>query len=479
MDLAARAKSAVKWAASLTLLAQLFKWAITIVVIRLLSPDDYGLMAMSMVFIGLAMIVNEMGLGSALIQRPNLQEAEIRAAHGFILVLNLGLYALFFFCARWIALFFDETLLESIIPVAALLFPILGFEVVALSLLEKNLEFKKKTGVYLVASVTGGIVSLLFALSGAGVWSLIYGNLVSALIKAVAINALIGRMIIPSLNLTAVRPMLGFGGVVATERILWHIHSQADVFLIGKILGKEQLGYYYVALHLASLAYHKTGGLLYAVSLPIFADAQVDIAVVRRFFVKALRIVSFVAFPFLFGLAAVSFEAVDLILGTRWGEAAPLLLILSLSMPARIIGNLFPPALQGTGHAKSSLVNLMIAVMIMVPALAIGAAYGTTSVALIWLTVYPVVIIVIINRSKDSLGVHWSDVRQAIVTPIFASLVMLGTVLFIGPLLADAGLSVVTRFPLMILVGVFIFAALTVLGMRDQLREILNIIRRD
>ena len=218
---------------------------------------------------------------------------------------------------------------------------------------------------------------------------------------------------------------------------------------------------------------------MYEVSLPIFANAQANIESVRRFFVRALRIVCFLVFPLMFGLAAVSQEAVDLLLGIKWAETAPLVLILSLSMPARIIGNLFPPALQGTGHPKTSLTNLMIAVFLIVPALAIAAVYGTTAVALAWLIVFPLVMLIIIARSRKMIGVHWIDVGRALVPTVVASFLMFVAVLYSGLFMSNAGVSIETRLPMMIFIGVAVFAALSYVGLREQLREVLNIMRKD
>lgn len=478
MSLTAKVISAVRWATGLTLLTQLLMWAVTIVVIRLLAPEDYGLMAMSMLFVSFAMLANEFGLGSALVQRTELTVEESRSAHGLILLLNVSLYALFYLSAPWIAGFFEESMLIGMIRVIALLFPILAIEVVPLALLERQLEFKKKTSIYLGANVSGVIVTLIFAISGAGVWSLIYGNLWAAIARTIAVNIAGERFIWPMFSFSSVRPMLGFGGFVAAERILWYMHSQADVLLIAKLLGKEKLGYYYVALNLASLIYAKTGSLMYEVGLPAFAGAQSDIAQVGRFFVRALRIVSFVVFPLMFGLAAVSPEAVGILLGEKWIAVVPLVLILSLSMPARILSNLFPPALQGTGHPKSSLINLALSVAVMVPALAIGALFDIRSVALVWVVVYPLVLLLIINRSRKSIGVDWPNVLRATIPPLAASLIMLATVMVFASRLLSTDISLYVRLASMVAVGALVYLAVSSMGMRAQLQEVLNLIRR-
>lgn len=478
MDLVAKAKSAVRWAASLTLLTQVVMWAVTIIIIRILSPEDYGLMAMCMVLIGFAMIVNELGLGSALVQKSELSEEEIRAAHGFVIALNIFLYSIFFISAGLIASFFEEPLLEPMIRVIALLFPVLGLEVVPLALLERELNFKRKASVYLLANVSGVLVSLIFALLGAGVWSLIFGNLWAAVAKAVGINVSVRRLILPTMKIAAVKPMLGFGGIVASERVLWYVYSQADVLLIGKVLGKEQLGYYYVALNLASLIYHKTGGLMYEVSLPTFANAQTDIEKVGRFFARATRLVSYLVFPLMFGLAAISPDAVPFLLGEKWIDAVPLVLVLCLSMPARILANLFPPALQGIGQPKQSLLNLAVAVLVMVPAITVAVMYSTQAVALVWLAVYPIVLTIMFSQSHIMLGTKWNKAAVAVMPPLLASIVMFLSVYYLGQYLMTSGLSINARLSLTIVFGAVVYLILSLLGLRRHLSELIDMARR-
>lgn len=453
-------------------------WLVTIVVIRILSPEDYGLMAMSMVFISLAGIINELGLGSALVQRADPTRAEIQAIHGFVLILNVFIYLLFYATAPYIAQVFGEPTLVSMLRIIALLFPILGFEVTALALLERRFEFRRKATVYMIANISGGLVTLTMALLSAGVWSLVCGNLWSALVKSIAINISSGRAIFPTWNLNLVRPYLHFGGWVATERVLWYVHRQADVFWIGILLGKEKLGYYYVALTLASFVYEKTGGLMYEISLPTFAEAQKEVDRVGRVFNRALRIVSFVVFPLMFGLAAVSDDLVNVILGDKWLAAAPLVLILSLSMPARILGNLFPPALQGIGHPKSSLLNIAFAVVVMVPALTVSALYDTNTVALAWLVVYPIVLLFMYAHSRALLGLNWTSAASAVLPSLVGSVVMFSLVYWLGYQLSAKGLAIELRLGASILSGVFVYVLFASLGMRGHLSELVTLFRR-
>lgn len=194
-------------------------------------------------------------------------------------------------------------------------------------------------------------------------------------------------------------------------------------------------------------------------------------------FVRALRIIAFVVFPLMFGLAAVSSDIVDLFIGQKWVAAAPLVLILCLSMPARIMGNLFPPALQGLGKPKSSLVNLAIAVIVMIPVLTYTASIDTYAVSLAWLVVYPIVLILMFNHSRALLELRWTESASAVLPPLLGSLAMFALVYWLGgqPLMTE--LAVEFRLVMTILSGMIIYLAFSLFVLRKQLAEFVALVR--
>ena len=478
MNLGSKVTSAIRWATSLTFLSQVLMWSVTILVIRILSPEDYGLMSMAMVFVSFAMIVNEAGLGSALVQGSNPAVDDVSAIHGFVVSVNLLLYGAFFLLAPSIGRFFDEPQLGGLIRYVALLFPILGLEVAPLALLDRELRFRRKSTVFLVSNLAGVLTTFILARSGAGVWSIVYGNLLAATFRALGMNASVGYLIIPSLSFGLIRPYLNFGGIVALERILWYVYTRADIFLIGKILGKEALGYYTVAYTLAAMIYEKTGGLLYEISLPTFSNVQRAGSDISRVLIKAIAIISFAIFPIMFGLAAVSEDIVSLLLGDKWLAAVPLVLILCLSMPARTLANILPPALQGIGHPKTSLRNLLIAIVIMVPALVIAAVKGTQTVALMWLTIFPLVMVLMYVNSRSRLGIDAAGITAAIFPPFLASAVMFVLVYWLGMRLHETELSTMFRLAIAILLGITVYALSSVTFIKRHMKDFMSVLRR-
>ncbi len=301
MNLKNKVVTALRWTAGARILAQLVTWAITIVVIRLLSPSDYGLMAMSMAVIALLNLLNEMGMGAAVIQKRALSDSQLRSVFSLILVVNVTLYGVLWLSAKPLAIFFSEDRLIPVIRVLGLQFILMGISIIPQSLLEKALDFKARSVVEFVAALIGSGVTLVLALQEFDVWSLVYGNLARVAVRAIGFNILRPYLKAPTLSLRGIGSIASFGGWVTIERILWYVYTEADIFIIGRALGNDLLGIYSVARHLASLPAQKLNAAITQVSLPAFSAVQGEKEQFARYFIKATRMMSIVAVPVFFG----------------------------------------------------------------------------------------------------------------------------------------------------------------------------------
>jgi teichuronic acid exporter len=423
-DLGTRAAHALRWAAGATAIGQIVTWAMTILVIRLLSPSDYGLMAMAMVFVSFLMIINELGLGAALVQQRALDLDATRRVFGTTLLVNATFMALLALAAPLFALFFEEPRLTDIVRVLSLQFLISAFEVVPVAQLERSLDFKRKSLCNLLAAICGGATTLALAWRGFGVWSLVWGNLVLVVLRAVAYNVAAPFPHLPRFGIAGIQGALRFGGFVMLERAMWSLYSQADVFIVGKLLGAHALGIYAVAMHLASLVMHKTGGVLYEVAFPTFSRAQEQGTVFREYLLRSMAILAVLSFPVFVGVASVAPELVAVLLGPDWHAAAPALALLSLVMPIRMASNLLPPALQGVGRPDVSVQNLLIALIVMPIAFAVGTRGGIIGVCIAWLVTFPLVWITMLARSRAALGVSVAEMLRPLLVPGACALAM-------------------------------------------------------
>jgi teichuronic acid exporter len=477
MTLRSKVLSGLFWSGGGRLLGQAFTWAITIVVIRLLTPADYGLLALATVFVGFLSLLAEAGLGPALIQARELGELTLRRVFGAVILIDLALFALQVAAAPLIADFFEEDRLVWIIRILALSLLFAIFEVIPASLLTRDLDFKRQSMVHLAAVVCGSLSTLGLALFGYGVWSLVIGSLTTRLFNAVAINVVAPFLMRPVFSLMEMRGLVLFGGQVTATRIMWYLYSQADIFIAGKLLGKELLGIYSVSMHLASLPVQKISGIVNQVAYPAFAQAQHKPETVPMHMLKGIRILSFFSFPVLWGMSSIAPEIVTVLLGPKWEGAAVPLQLLSLVMPISMLSPFLNTAFQGIGHGRVVFLNVLTAFIVMPTAFWIGTNWGTLGLSLAWLIVFPLVFILNLKRMLPLVGLEFSRVLSAVALPALAAAGMYGCVGGARQFLAYAVPEPVLMAALVV-VGALGYAAITFAINRDGVREVADLFRK-
>jgi teichuronic acid exporter len=477
VDLRLRVLSALRWTASAKLLGQLLSWSMTIIVIRLLTPTDYGLMAIAMVFIAFLSIVDDLGLAAALIQRKELNTLLIRQIFTLLLLVNVLFLILLFTAAPVIAAFYETPRLIPMIQVLSLRFLLVPFTMIPEALLERELDLKRRSINDFAAALTGAVTTLTLAYADWQVWALVWGQIATSLSRT------IGLIVIspfhefrPTTSLSGMRSSIIFGSQVGIERLLWFFYSRSDVMIASKLLGKDLLGTYNVAMHLASLPMQKISGLINQVALPAFSRIQLSPDKVASYFLKVVRIMSFLAFPTMWGISCISEELVVLLLGEAWQPAALPLQILSLVIPIRMLNNLLPSVLQGLGRADLAVSNLLIASIIMPLAFLIGCRWGLLGISLVWSVAFPIVFLIVLWRTLPILGISVRDFIQALARPLLASVGMY-IIATSAKHFLSAELNVFFVLLVMILTGAGAYLFLIWKIHRDGWQEMLGLVR--
>ena len=188
MTLRSQVLSGFRWTATVRLLSQMITWAITLVVIRLLTPTDYGLLAMATVFIAFLSMFSEFGLGPAVVQKRDVDDELLRRVFGLVLVIHVSLTGMLVLGAPLIASFYAEPRVVPVVQVLALQFIIAAFSVVPDAQLQRRMEFRNRSLLDLSGAMVGSATTLTMAFMGAGVWALVTGSLLGALWRTIGIN---------------------------------------------------------------------------------------------------------------------------------------------------------------------------------------------------------------------------------------------------------------------------------------------------
>lgn len=465
----------LRWSAGLKFTGQLITWSITVLVMRLLSPQDYGLMGMAGVTITYLSMINELGLGAALIQKQTLDDALIRRIFGVLLVINFGLFFISSLAAPWCAHFFNEQRLIPIIRVLSLKFLLASFAIVPQSLLIRDMRFKGISLVDLCSAIAGSLTTLPLALAGFGVWSLVWGSLALSVCRTVGLNFIKPCHYLPLLSFKKIGPSISFGSYVTITRLLYLLYTQSDIIITGKLLGKEALGYYSIALNLATLPMNKVSGIINQVAFPAFATLQGNTQVVAHHFLKSVRIMSLLAFPVLWGISSIAPQLVDILIGKKWDLAIVPLQVLSFVIPLRMVSNLMNPALLGIGRPDINMCNVITASLLLPFGFLVGNHWGIVGVSLAWATIFPIVFLINLSRVSKVFRICILNVINAMLKPILASVAMYIIVVMINVMVS--GFDPILRLTMPSLGGLMVYCGIILLIDVDGYHEIFGLLR--
>lgn len=471
MNMRSKVLLALRWSAGLRIVSQVATWAMTLIVVRLLSPSDYGLMALASIVLAFLLMINELGVGPALVQKKSVDTGDLRQAFGIALVSNLLLLAIVWFSSPLVAAFFDEPKLIPIIRTLSVQFLLIPLAVIPEAMLMRELNLKKKSIVNLIASVSGGVATLAFAIGGYGVWSLVWGSLVLMTLRSLGFLVAAPYFVMPQFSFEKAKGLLSFGALITADRLLWFVYSRADVIIIGKTLGTEVLGIYSVAMQIASLPLQKVNSVLNEVAFPAFSMIQNDPDRVRSYLQKAARMVSFLAFPIFIGISSVAPSFVHVILGDQWTQSVIPLATLACIMPLRMISNIVTSTLQGIGRVGISVGNLLYACVIIPGAILIGSREGLIGVCIAWLIAFPLVTTIEIIRSRPYIRMGIRDFMQIFSLPLAGSLLMWGCVYLVTTIDAEFSRTI-PGLALLVASGAAVYFLFSYYFNRDNLREL-------
>ena len=456
MSLELQAIAGVKWGVVAKLVTQITAWVVTLIVIRVLTPNDYGLMALSTVVTSVIAGIAEFGLGASLVHARELTRSDLARVGGALLVLNTVCMILAASAAGLFADLFGDPRLELIIQVSALQFLFAAIVAVPESLAYRELNFRWLAVADIAAGLTISMTTLALALTGAGVWALVLGNLAGTVVRC-CVLWMGGTAVWPSLRLSGIGAFLRYGGAWSGGRFVWQLTYVADVFVAGRFLSETAVGTYSVALQLANLPLQKAMGIVNQVAFPAIARLQDDLPRMRKRVVGAIRLMASVAIPALWGLAIVADEVVSVVLGERWESVILPLRLIAVVAPLRMIAGLLATASSAIGRADIELGNTVRALLIFIVALLVGVRWGLVGLAGGYAVAVALSFFATVFRTLRVVGIPASALLRALSSAVASSVLMSVSVLLLEPVFLDADDWV--RLALLVALGVAVYAA--------------------
>jgi O-antigen/teichoic acid export membrane protein len=471
----ARIRSAVIWRSGSQMIGQIVMWGSTFLVLRLLTPGDYGLFAMTQVVIGLAQLLNGYSFAASLVQAEQIDERRAGQVFGMLIGMNFAMAAVQFLVAPLAAAYFHQPALTPILRVQCLLHLTTPFIVVPQALLSRNIDFKTQARANLFAALAGAIAGPACAIAGLGVWTLVIAPIIMFWTRATLLQALGRWWIRPRFALAGAGAMFGYGGMVLVSDILWFVQNQADTFIAGRRFDAHTLGLYAEGLFLTQLFINKFVPALNEVAFPAYARMQADRSAVAWSFAKALSIIMIAALPCFIGLAATAEPLVLTVMGPKWAEAVPLVRLLAFAMPFTTLHVLYPPATNALGKPRIAAITSAAGAILLPVAFLIGVRHGAIGMAAAWVVSMPVLVLFSSALSLPVLGLSWARLGQAVLPPLAAALAMGAVVTGIDRLLPP--LAPAVRLATLVPIGVIAYAGFVLLFARAIMSQALAMAR--
>jgi O-antigen/teichoic acid export membrane protein len=471
-----RVASGLAWESSTKLAVQILSWAVTVFVARVLSPSDYGLVAISGIFTLFLQLFADFGIGSGLVTRKAVSARETSIVFWFNLYVCIGLYALLYACAPLIAAAYGLPPLTDIVRVAGLGLLITAFRTVPMSLALRTLDYRARAIAEMAGNAVQSLATLALAYGGAGAWSLVVGFLLGQLVTTAFFLSHLRGIGPPVLSFGPVRDILAFGTRLTLSRAANHLVAMADMIIVSARLGERASGLYLMALTFANAPLDKLGSIVNRVTFPAVARVQDSPAAVRNLFLSAHFWLLLVAAPMLTGAALVADDVVAVLFPPTWSETGTILSQLCAANVFRLSGMVMPAFLEGLRHARLLLQFTTFNGIVMIPAFLVGSKWGVTGVAWAWALTAPVIWCVLVTITLARLGVRWREFAGSILTVVAA--VALMCVCVLGAARGITGHSVLVHLLAQVAAGAVAYAlAIVVLVPRARWHQLRSLVR--
>ncbi len=353
----------------------------TAVIARILSPDDYGLIAMVMIAASYLALFREMGLSAATIQKEDLTDGQTNSMFWINAVIGCLLTALTVALAPVLSALYHEPKVAPLATSFAICFALGGLSVQHRALLRRHLRFGALAAVDILRPVVSVTVGIGMALSGAGVWALVGMHIAGWSAETLGLwLACPWRPGRPSLS-EGTRKMVSFGGFLTGFNLLNYFARNADKILIGRLCGATPLGLYAKAYELLVMPLWLINTPMSSVAIPTLAKLQSDPVRYRRAFGKAMMVITYMTTPITVVLAVLSMEIVSLLLGDQWLDSVRIFRVLAFVALGQPVAGATGWVFVSLGRGRRMFLWALISVPCYVASFAIGIRWGVMGVA--------------------------------------------------------------------------------------------------
>jgi len=465
------------WKGGSSLARQLLRVAVTVVLARLLSPHDYGVAGMVIVFSALVEIFGDLALGAALVQRPELSDEDRSTAFWLSVGAGVVFTLVGLAVAAPLAGFYGTPAVRPLFMVMSLSFLITAVGSTQAALLVRVMDFRglelRLTG----GAVAGAGVALVLAWRGGGPWALIGQQVTSATVATVLVWRFSSWRPRFLFSRASLRELASFSGRVFGTRLLFYANRNADNVLVGRFVGAGALGAYTIAYNIMLLPSNQISAPVQEVLYPTFSRMQDDAPRVAKAWLSVNRIVASISLPALAGMMMVAPEFVAVVLGPKWHPAVRVIQILAWVGMLQSLQGLNSSVLQARNRTRELLRYGVIVCAASLTAFIVGVQWGLIGVAVAYAISSTLVEPYYSWLTARALGISVFAFPRALAGVVQAVLGMTAAIAFARMLLAGGGLGPAPRLLALVAVGALAYVPLA-LWRIPELRAFAHRVRR-
>ncbi len=311
---------------------EMIQFIIGIVLARLLMPSDYGLIGILMVFVSFSVIFIDGGVTKALVQKIDRTDDDFNTAFIYNLFSSIFIYFILFICAPYIASWYDKPELKLLLRVLSINLIISAFAAVQNTKFTIAVDFKKLSIISVSSAIVSGILSVILAYNGAGVWSLVFQQIINNLCKTILLNILSSWKPRFCFSVSSFKFIFDFGYKLVLTNVLARIYSNLYPLIIGKLFPMNILGFYTRGQHYAVLPINIMKTMFTNVSFPVLSSIKQDNDRLCKIYRIYIEMSSFLIFPVMFIVIVISKPLILVMLTNKWIEAVPFMQILCIGL---------------------------------------------------------------------------------------------------------------------------------------------------
>jgi len=343
--------SGMFWKLGERTLAQFVSFVVSLVLARLLTPDDYGIVAMVLVFIAIADVFITSGFATALVQKKDADDTDFSTMFYCSLVTSLVIYAVIFFAAQPIADFYGNEFLIIVIRVFALRVPLSVYNAIQHAYVERHMLFKRFFWSTLIGTVVSGIVGIVMAYLGWGVWALIAQYFTNMVVDTIVLLITVPWRPKLLFSWDAARSLMGYGWKVLAADLSGTFFGQLRSLVIGKAYTSADLAFYNRGQQIPNLLSSNLGNALMSVLFPAMSNESDNFDRVKSYCRRALQVLAYVVSPLMLGMAAVATPLIDVLFSDRWLDSVPYFQVLCVGYMVGVLGVVPLQAIKAIGRS--------------------------------------------------------------------------------------------------------------------------------